>query len=546
MLNQNTLFSTAVLSPVKVLRDYQDSAIEAVFDYFAEKDGNPIVVMPTGAGKSVTLAEFIKRANELYPVTRFIVLSHVSILLKQNAEALLGQWPQADISFYSASLGHKDMSGDIIFAGIQSIYKKAYKLRKTYDICIVDECHTISPDDDTTYRKFLDDMKAINPNLKIVGFTASPFRSNSGYLHKAKNALFTDIAYEIPIVDLMNRGHLCHVATPQVNTQMDVTGVKRRGDDFILSQLSKAVDKEEITKNCVDELLVHGNDRGKWLVFGVDIPHAEHICEEIKSRGIACDVMHSKKGQQENNMAMDRFKNGQLRCLVNVAMLTTGVDVPSIDLISFMRPIRSPVLYLQCIGRGLRPYPGKTDCVLVDFGGCVSELGPIDQIRIKEKEDGTGEAPVKYCENCGACCPAGCALCPECGHPFPENGLNLDTKASDAAVLSSQSKPQIKKVSKVMYYRHKKEGKPDTLRVDYLCGFDTYREWMCFEHGGFPREKACKWWKDRTNKFQPPRDVGEALVLGGNLKIPSHIHVKKVGRYFEITDYNFNNQMEVL
>lgn len=547
---QNTLFSAALPKVRKDLRDYQEECLDALFDYFTEKDGEPICVVPVGGGKSLLMGEFMYRANQYFNPTRFMVLSHVAILLQQNAEELLNQWPTAPISFYSDSLNSKDLSGDIIFAGIQSIYKKAYDLRHTVDLILIDECHTLGPDDSAMYRQFLNDMRAINPHIRIIGFTGTPFRAGYGYLHKGKNALFTDIAYEIPILELINRGYLCRIVTPEggIKTKMDVTGVKTSRGDYVAAQLSKAVDNDPITRACVDEIIEHGADRKKWLVFGVDIKHAEHIHKEISLRGVSCEVIHSKLDDHANNGALDRFKHGNLRCLVNVAKLTVGYNNPAIDLMVFMRPTRSPVLYIQMAGRGMRTAPGKSDCLLLDFGGVVETLGPIDQIRIKEKEDGEGEASMKYCEKCGACCPAGCATCPECGHPFPENGLNLNTKASNAAVLSSLSRPQLKKVSKVAYFRHKKEGKPDTLRVDYLCGFDTYREWLCFSHTGFPREKACNWWKDRANSVSspiPPQSTDEALTRSEQLKIPSHIYVKKVGQYFEITNYEWNPDLVI-
>lgn len=548
MRNQSNLFEAPPATVAKELRDYQELAIEAIFDYFVEHEGSPIIVMPVGSGKSLTIGEFMKRANEYYPGTRYVVLAHVAELLTQNAEECVAQWPDAHISFYSDTLGQKSLDGDIVFAGIQSVYKKAFDFRHAPDLILVDECHLIPPDSDTMYRKFLDDMKVINPNIKIVGFTGTPFRAGYGMLHKGKNALFTHIAYEIPILELIQRGHLCPIVTPEggVQTKMDVQGVKTNKGDYVQSQLSKAVDDEEITKACVDELIFHGADRGRWLVFTVDIEHCTHVADEIRKRGISVEVIHSKTPTLERNAIVDRYKNGDLRCLVNVAVFTTGFNNPSIDLLVFMRPTRSPVLYIQMAGRGMRTYPGKSDCLLLDFGGVVEELGPIDQVRVKEpKGDGEGEAPIKRCEVCGAMCAAGCAKCPVCGAPFPENGLNLDTSASSAAALSSQLKAKEHKVSRVAYYRHVKDGRLDSLRVDYLCGFETYREWVCLEHSGFPREKACVWWRQRA-ATPPANTITDALKRTGELRMPTKIHVKKIGGYHEVVGVEFetDNDME--
>lgn len=536
----------------KELRDYQDNAVIAIFDYFAEYHGSPIIVIPTAGGKSLIIAEFMRQANEYFNGTRFVVMAHVSELLTQNAEELMNQWNEAHISFFSDSLGQKSLDGDIIFAGIQSIYKKAYDFRRVPDIILVDECHLIPPDNDTMYRKFIDEMLTINPDIKIVGFTATPFRAGYGYLHKGKNALFTHIAYEIPITDLIARGHLCPIVTPSggVKTKMDVKDVKTTKGDYVQKQLSKAVDDAAITSACVDELVAYGEDRKSWLVFTVDIEHCTHVRDEIRKRGISCEMVHSKTPQMERNAIVDRYKRGEVRCLVNVAVFTTGFNNPAIDLMAFMRPTRSPVLYIQMAGRGMRIFPGKSNCLLLDFGGVVEELGPIDQVRVPEKGDGTGEAPMKYCPGevppdgniCNVMVHAAVMKCPHCGYDFPENGLNLDTTASSAAVLSSQMKPKILEVKKVAYYRHKKEGKPDTMRVDYLCGFDTFKEWVCFEHARFPREKACAWWRQRSTT-PPPNTITDALARAiKELRVPTRIHVKKVGKYHEIVGAEFGDR----
>lgn len=540
---QNSLFGVVQTSTEKELRDYQEIALESIFDYFVEHEGSPIVVMPVGSGKSLTIAEFMRRANKYFPGTRCVVLAHVSELLTQNAEELIGQWPDADISFYSDSLGQKNIDGQIVFAGIQSIYKRAFDFTDPPDLILVDECHLIPPDSDTMYRKFLEDMLIVNPNIKIIGFTGTPFRAGYGMLHKGKNALFTHIAYEIPILELIQRGHLCPIITPSVTTKMDTTGVKMRGGDFIGSQLAKVVDDSNLTKSCVDEIMAHGMDRRKWLVFTVDIEHCGHVAAEIRSRGIDVEVIHSKTPTMERNRIVDRYKNGELRCLVNVAVFTTGFNNPGIDLLAFMRPTRSPVLYIQMAGRGMRTFPGKTDCLLLDFGGVVEELGPIDAVHVPQKGDGEGLAPIKYCDACGKSCAAGCAKCPHCGNPFPENSLNLDANASHAAAISTQLKAKVHKVSKVAYYRHKKEGKPDTLRIDYLCGFETYREWQCFEHTYDPRERACAWWKQRSATL-PPNSITEALARVNELRQPLYVHIKKAGQYNQVMAVDFDEVEE--
>ncbi|WP_435018467.1 DEAD/DEAH box helicase family protein [Tundrisphaera sp. TA3] len=528
---------------MKILRDYQELATQATFDYFEKKSGNPLVVAPVGAGKSLLMAEFIRRACLMFPDTRFIVLSHDSRLLTQDAAELLGQWPEADISFYSDKLGHKNLSGQVIYAGIQSIYKRAFEIRGTIDLVLVDECHLISPENDTMYRRFLDDLRRASPHVKVIGYTGTPFRAGKGFLHRGDNPLFTDIAYEIPMTRLIEEGHLCPVFTPPMKTQMDTSSVPERGGDFVPGQLARAVDKDEITRACVAEIVEHGRLRRKWLIFAAGVEHAEHIRDVIREHGITCEAVHSKLSTGEQDAILKAYEGDGLRCLVNVAQLTTGFNNPAIDLLAFMRPTRSPVLYIQCCGRAMRTHQGKKDAVVLDFGGVVEALGPVDRIEIADrKKRAPGEksaAPMKECPECKSEIIAGLRTCPECDHEFPANQTSLSANASGAAILSSQIKPKKVQVYKVAYYRHIKAGKRDSLRVEYLCGVSSHSEWIHFERSGQLRVQAAWWWAKRMPGSRTPNTVAEALELAPSLPVPTHIEVKKVGKFWEIVGYEF-------
>lgn len=520
---------------------HQERAIDAVFEYFENETGNPIVVVPVGGGKSLCIAEFIKRACSTYPGTRFIVLSHVTELLIQNFDHLKGQWPEANATFYAAKLGKKSLAGDVIFASINSIYKKAYKIPRSVDIVAVDECHLVSPNAQTMYQQFLKDLKACNPNLKVVGYTGSAFRATEGKLTEGEGRLFTDIAYQIPMLYLIEKGFLCPLVTPTVKTKMSTVGVSSRNGDYIESQLQNAVDKDIITKACVDEILEHGKDRKKWIVYTAGIDHCTHVMEEIRSRGISCDMVVGDTPTAQRKKIVDAHKKGDLTCLVNVACFTTGYNNPAIDLMAFMRPTRSPVLYLQMGGRGMRTSPGKTDCCLLDFGDVISELGPIDLVdahRVTGANKGEGDAPVKLCPQCNAVCFAGVRECQDCNYRFPETPLALKKTASTAAAMSNQIEPEWYDVVSILYKLHQKEGKTPSMCVTYntLCG--PFREWVCFEHTGFAREKAAKWHKYRSDEPVPSK-ITDALAL--SYPVPKRILTRKSGKFFEILAVDFGD-----
>ena len=158
------------------LRPYQRASIDALYNYFGTSSGNPLVVLPTGTGKSICLAAFIREAIEAYPDTRILMLTHVKELIQQNFSALLRLWPEAPAGIYSAGLSRRDINAQILFAGIQSIHKHAFRVQRC-DLVIIDEAHLLGRADGSMYRAFLTQLNEINAGLlKVIGFTATPYR----------------------------------------------------------------------------------------------------------------------------------------------------------------------------------------------------------------------------------------------------------------------------------------------------------------------------------------------------------------------------------
>lgn len=523
------------------LRPYQRQAIDALYDYFGSNAGNPLIVMPTGTGKSVCIAGFVFDAMAAYPDTRILMLTHVKELIQQNYAALLRLWPDAPAGIYSAGLAKRDLHSPILFAGIQSIAKRAQQVQRC-DLIIVDEAHLISRSDSSAYRSFIADIQKINGNkVKIIGFTATPYRMDSGMLHEGKGRIFTDIAYEVPMLDMIRQGYLSPVVPKRTQTQIDVSGVGTRGGEFIAGQLEKAVDLEHITKAAVEEIINGGQDRGSWLVFCSGVDHAHHVRDAIRERGYTAETVTGDTPPATRDRYLTEYKAGRIRCLTNANVLTTGFDAPGTDLIALMRPTQSIGLYVQMVGRGTRLAPGKDDCLILDFAGNTARHGPVDTVdgrRPVKDDDAKGEAPVKTCPECDTINHAAARLCVSCGFEFPPAEPKLDTRASSAAVLSSQLQPIWTQVDGVNYAVHTKAGSPPSMRVTYLCGLNTYSEWICLQHAGYAREKAIAWWKRRSN-IEPPTTTEEAMARKGELTVPSMIQVRPVGKYTEITGTRF-------
>lgn len=560
---------------MKVLRPYQDAALKSLFKFlFTENTGHPLVVAPVAAGKSLMIAEFIKQVHGLYPRTRIVMLTHVKELLEQNRKELFEQYSDCDVGYYCAGLGQKRLHNDVTFASIQSINKKLGSINRVPELIIIDECHLISHKASTQYRTFIDEVLALNPNCKVLGFTGTPFRADTGRLDEGHNKLFDGVAYEIPMSYMIEQGYWAKPVCPAIATKMDVSNVKVRGGDYVAGELEKAVNTHEITDACVKEMIELGKDRKKWLVFTAGIQHAADVAADIESTGISVEVVTGKTPKAERAEIIERFRRGDIRCLVNVAVLTTGFDVPDIDLLAFMRPTRSPVLYIQTIGRGVRPVYAdgydlstqqgridaiansiKPDCMILDFGQVVATLGAIDQVSIKkeytgEEAEGGGEAITKICPSCGTECAAAQRYCYSCGYCF----IELEAKASNKAVVSTDIEPEWLDVLNVFYDPHYKEGGMPSMKVTYSTMVASIREWICFEHHNFEVgdnkryawDKAVQWHNDRAEqavKLGSPFFENVPNTVDDALKIPypepKRILARPEGKYWRILDYEW-------
>ena len=520
------------------LRPYQSGAIHGIYSYFANQSGNPLIVIPTAGGKSLVMATFIEGVLKAYPDQRILVVTHVRELIQQNHAELMRLWPDAPAGIYSAGLKQRDLRSPILFAGIQSIHKHVYDVQQC-DLVLIDEAHLIPRSSNTMYRRFLDGLKRLNPAMKVIGLTATPYRLDSGLLHEGKDAIFTDVAFEASVRELIDDGYLAPVISKPMATQIDVTGVGTRAGEFIAKELEAAVDKDSITQAAVDEIVTFGEDRKSWLVFCAGVDHAHHVRDAIRARGVTCDTIVGDTPSAQREALINDFKAGRIRCLTNANVLTTGFNAPGVDLIAMLRPTKSAGLYVQIVGRGCRLAPGKEDCLVLDFAGNIARHGPIDAIKPKRPKAGEdGEAPTKACPECNSVVHAAVRECPDCGHLFPPPRVQLDAQASTLDVLSS-GKSQWLPVTGVKYARHDKPGKPPSLRVDYLTGLCSHSEWVCFEHPGYARQKAVSWWARRAPGLLVPQLVDEALALRTRLRPPAEIAVRPSGRFTEVVAARF-------
>jgi DNA repair protein RadD len=542
------------------LRFYQEDSIEALFAYFREKTGNPLVVLPTGTGKSLTQAGFIKRVCDQWGAINFLLITHVRELIEQDARAIINHWPDAPIGIWSASLGRKDHE-QITVAGIQSIHKYPAKFGKT-DVVLIDEAHLVSKNANTMYGRFLAELKRLNPNLVVVGFTATEYRLDSGRLTDGESRIFTDVAYEYNVGEAIKQGFLCSIVSKNGVAKADLSNVHTRAGDFRADELAAANDHAHLIEGSLDEVAAYAHDRKHVLVFSAGIEHGAHVVEAMKRRGWEADLVHGAMSAGMRDSKLSAFASGRTKYLVNAMLLTTGYDFPGIDCILDYQSTKSVGLYYQKVGRGLRNVYArgmpldtqderlaaiaagpKRNCLYLDFGGSVQRHGPIDLIKVKSKrekdEDSVSVAPVKECPECHELVHASVMICPACEYEFPEKAPHDET-ASDGVVVAATEPPRVLSVDAVSYHTHVKLGKAQTMRVVYSVGLQVYNEWIPIEdERSSVRKHAVRWFWQRGLMCPETVEEGLAMANEGKIPAPATITVVLDGKWWKVIDTGF-------
>lgn len=546
-----------MIQPKFIPRPYQASAINSLWQSFAERSGhiNPILILPTGVGKASLLGMIVKDIYANWPGTgRVIILTHSKELVEQDAKAVRWVWPTVSLSIYSSGLGEKDITGKVIVAGIQSFANIAHEITDP-SVVLIDECHAIPLSDDALYQRTFATLREKNPKLVCIGLTATPFRAKGEHL--LNFGLFNHVACDYSsreyFVKFITEGYLARLITKGTEVGFDLSDVGTVGGDYNQKQLGVAVQANGATAACCAEMLRKAAHCKKWLIFAASIEHAELIAEILNESGIRTGVVHSKM-KSGRDAVIHEFKTGPMRALVNMGVLTTGFDFNGIDMIALMRPTKSIPLHIQILGRGTRPVfapgydlstregrlsaiaagPKAQGCLVLDFAENIMRLGPInDPILPDKKKKKKGDAPpMKRCPDCDSQWPARVYVCGDCDYEFPPPSLDIGEGASEQAAIAGMgddapSTLDIRELSVdlVNYSMYQKPGKPPCIRVVFNCGLLPYNSWLCFEHKGAAQGLARKWWKANTGNENYPKTCEEFLVRKAELQKPVALRV---------------------
>ena len=385
------------------LRSYQQEAVDNTIRFFQRKREPAVIVLPTGAGKSLVIAELAKIAKG-----RVLVLAHVKELVEQNYHKYISY--QLEAGIFSASLGQKDSKQKAIFGSIQSVARAPDDFFQEFSLLIIDECHRVSEEGSTQYQEVIQKLKERSPNLCILGLTATPYRLGLGWIYEYSQAgeikseqkrFFKQCVFELPLSFMIKNKFL----TPPVKVDIPVTcydfsELTDKNRMYTQSEVEELLKNQKrltplIVNNIVD--ITERFHRQGVMIFSATVKHAEEILSYLPT-GEARLVLGDTEIDERNTIVED-FKNKKFKYLVNVSVLTTGFDAPHVDVIAILRPTESNGLYQQIVGRGLRLGPEKTDCFILDYTGMGHD---IFRPEINDRRPTKDTVPVLIpCPSCG-------------------------------------------------------------------------------------------------------------------------------------------------
>lgn len=354
-----------------VLRNYQQQAVSATLDHFRRSTASAIIVLPTGAGKSLVIAELARIAKG-----RLLILTHVQELVEQNHAKYSALGVNAGI--YSAGLGQRSSHQPITFASIQSVAQNLTDFSQHYSLVIIDECHRVSTDEESQYQSVIHHLRQYNRSLKLLGLTATPYRLGQGWIYRydyrgfirdGLNPAFDYCVFELPITQLIKEGYLTQpICIDAALHHYDFSALTHSDEQPTTPTINQLLTKyPRVTRAIVEDVISLSENRRGVMIFAASVEHAEEILRYLPAPTSA--LITGLTPAPERQQRIDAFKSQQLKFLVNVSVLTTGFDAPHVDLIAILRPTQSVSLYQQIAGRGLRHYPDKKDCLIIDYAG---------------------------------------------------------------------------------------------------------------------------------------------------------------------------------
>jgi DNA repair protein RadD len=494
-------------------RPYQEAGLQSLHRHVCTKDTNPCVVIPTGGGKSAMIAWAIQRWHQEYPAFRAIILAHRKELIEQNSGEMGNIYGGCDIGIYSAALGRRDVDSPILFGSIDSVFRRAGEF-PAWDVIMVDEAHRIPFNGEGKYRRFIKESSRLRGGGRkpiVVGWTATPFRMNGGNICH-KDHILQEVCYEAGVSELIGDGYLSPLRSKAGEVKPDLEGVRKSGGEYVVKHLAERAN-DVVAKTMAELIPILGAENRRSIVFFcVDVQHCNLVSQYLRHCGVNAPAVTAKTPPEDRDRIVREFKEGKIHGVCNVNVYTEGFNAKRVDCIVLLRPTLSPGLYSQMVGRGLRTRPGKQDCLVLDFAGCIEEHGPIDTL-------GGDPVVLAVCDKCREHFSRAIGECPICGWKLPKRVVNrLEAaeaekrmhgfKASKKSILS---RPEVRRVDAVFVARHTKRDYTEStaLRVSYRTGKSLVTEIIDPAGEGAVGEAGRKWLRDRNFITRTASRIGD-------------------------------------
>ena len=550
------------------LRYYQKDAVDETLKWLDTQSTYPLIVLPTGSGKTIVFTTIIKQLFERDPDCRILILAHRQELISQAKDKLLSVWPCAPCGILAAGLKEFDDVSPVVIASRDTLATpKRLENTTHFDYIIVDEAHHVGLEKASRYQKIFNHFNAAQHYApKIFGVTATPYRMGQGFIYGLGDEFFGGVSYQIGIPQLIKDGYLCRLSAFKVNDKAVIDAstarVKFKGGDYRESDLEKLAMEDQVMLAIIADWIDKAYSKGRLstVFFCVTVAHANKMCLLLQNAGIEAAVVTANTPNDERADILERFENGVIHALCNVAVLTEGWDAPRTDCIALLRPTKSLGLYVQICGRGMRTWGDKKDCLLLDYGENMNRHGCIDKARPNTKSDEESKIWIcaeitpagqpclaindwvdKKCIECGAEKPKGAAPPPR-GKPE----IAKDRVAAQGSVLSDEAGLSIKefeKIKEVEFARaEKKKSKSgnEYLNVTFKLVDEFWPQSMPFMIGmngpaGIIAKK--KWKACAANGTPVPYTIerGEELINDeGCFDHIKRITVRKEGKYWNV------------
>ncbi|MBE4465276.1 DEAD/DEAH box helicase [Vibrio parahaemolyticus] len=580
------------------LRPYQADSVKAVIHYFRKHSTPAVIVLPTGAGKSLVIAELARLAKG-----RVLVLAHVKELVEQNHSKYEGYGLKGAI--FSAGLGRKETDQQVVFASVQSVVRNLDSFKNQFSLLVIDECHRVPDDKNSSYQKVITHLRELNPGIKVLGLTATPYRLGMGWIYQyhtrgqvrtEESRFFRDCIFELPIRYLLDENFLTPARMMDAPVlSYDFSQLKPANTGrYKEAEMDMVIDKaKRATPQIVEQIIQYARERKGVMIFAATVRHAQEIHGLLPEGETA--IVIGDTPTPERDAIIQAFKNREFKYLVNVSVLTTGFDAPHVDLIAILRPTESVSLYQQIVGRGLRLSEGKNECLVLDYAGnsydlyqpevgdpkpdSTSEIitipcpacgfnnnfwGKLDSNGFLlehfgrrcqgyfEDED-TGEREhcgyrfrAKYCGECGADNDIAARICHECDATLvdPDKKLKEALNLKDALIfectemdLSVFKSNDGKSQLKVTYSGEPYQGEGHAL-VHEFWSLNTKKQKQTFKDQ-FVRPHLA-------DKHRPFEEASPTRVVANQhrFRLPQFVIARKSGRFWKLRDKIFEDELK--